>query len=116
MFPTGAAGAALAVLRILVASALLLDGTAQWALVTSFWTLLMFALPASLIVVGFLTPYSASIALLLQVAVLMIFRQNAAHLVLSILDSGILAVVGPGAYSIDARIFGRQLVRVNPRK
>jgi hypothetical protein len=38
------------------------------------------------------------------------------HMVISILTGVALAVLGPGAYSIDARIFGRRLLTVPPRK
>jgi hypothetical protein len=41
--------------------------------------------------------------------------QEIFHLVISILISAALAILGPGAYSVDARIFGRKLLRVPPR-
>jgi hypothetical protein len=33
-----------------------------------------------------------------------------------ILDAAALALLGPGAYSLDARLFGRRVTVVTPRK
>jgi uncharacterized membrane protein YphA (DoxX/SURF4 family) len=41
--------------------------------------------------------------------------QDIFHLVISILISAALAILGPGAYSVDARIFGRKLLTVPSR-
>ncbi len=117
MFPTGAAGAALFILRVSVAVSLLVDGTARWALVTSWWTLLLFLLPAMLLMLGFLTPYASAISCLTQSGVVILSGgHNRFHLLLSILNSGVVALLGPGAYSIDAHIFGRRLLTVPPRR
>ena len=117
MFPTGMAGAALFALRVSAAATLLVDGTAHWALVTSFWILFAFALPAAFLCLGLLTPYFSFLSCLLQLSVPFIASSHDAfHLGISILNSGIVAVLGPGAYSIDARLFGRRLVSVPVRK
>jgi hypothetical protein len=42
--------------------------------------------------------------------------QDMFHLVMSILTSAVLAMLGPGAYSVDGRIFGRRLLIVPPRQ
>jgi hypothetical protein len=41
--------------------------------------------------------------------------QDIFHLVISILISAALAILGPGAYSVDALIFGRKLLTVASR-
>jgi hypothetical protein len=117
MFPTGTAGAALFVLRISVATTLLVDGTAHWALVTSFWIFLGFAVPALFLSIGFMMPIWSALSCLMEFGVLVLTGgTNGFHLAVSILNSGILAVLGPGAYSVDARIFGRRLLTVPPRR
>jgi hypothetical protein len=116
MFPTGMAGAALLVLRVTVAATLVFDGTVHWALMTSFWILSGFAVPAILLCLGFLTPYCSALSCLIQLGVLISTGQNEFNLAISILNSGILAILGPGAYSIDAHIFGRRLLIVASRK
>ena len=116
MFPTGAAGAALLMLRVSVCASFLGDGTAGWSLVDSWWTLLLFLLPAMLLIVGFLTPYASAISCLMQSGVVILGGgHNKFHLILAILNSAVVAILGPGAYSIDAHIFGRRLLAVPPR-
>jgi hypothetical protein len=116
MFPAGAPGAALFVLRVSVAASLLVDGTAHWALVTSLWILLPIALTALCLCLGLLTPYSASLCCLIELSALTIVAgQDRFHLVIAILTSAVLAILGPGAFSVDARIFGRRLLTVPPR-
>jgi hypothetical protein len=116
MFPTGTAGAALLVLRVLATATLLVDGTAHWALVTSFWIFLAFALPAIGLCLGLLAPYCSVFCCLIQMGVLLVTGgQNEFHLIVSILTSATVAMLGPGAYSIDARLFGRKLLTV-PRR
>jgi uncharacterized membrane protein YphA (DoxX/SURF4 family) len=117
MFPTGTAGAALLVLRVSIAATLVVNGTAHWALVTSFWILLGFALLAIFLCLGLLTPYCSAVGCLVQLYVLWIGRGGNQFLLLSsILNSGVLAALGPGAYSIDARVFGRKLLTLPSRR
>ena len=44
-----------------------------------------------------------------------VYKRQIFHLVISILISAALAILGPGAYSVDARIFGRKLLTVPSR-
>jgi hypothetical protein len=116
MFPTGVAGAALLLLRASVATTFLVDGSARGVLLTSFWIFMGFALPAACLYLGFLTPYCASLCCLIEVgASLITGGRNEFHFVMSSLDSAVLAMLGPGAYSVDGRIFGRRLLSVSPR-
>jgi uncharacterized membrane protein YphA (DoxX/SURF4 family) len=117
MFPTGTAGAALFLLRTVVAVNLLWEGTAHWALVTSAWVFAAFVVPALCLGLGLLTPYVAIIASLIQlVAAFEEDGRHAFHLGCSILSAVVVAALGPGAYSVDARLFGRRLlVLVTPR-
>jgi hypothetical protein len=117
MFPAGRAGIALLLLRIAAVTTLIVDGTANWASVTSCWILIVFLLPAFSLIVGLLTPYGAMVCCLVQLVVL--FKTggcNSFHLAMSILSSGAIALLGPGAYSVDARMFGRQILIVPSRK
>ena len=80
----------------------------------SFWSALLYVLPALCLIAGFLTPYSAILCCIVQMAELVIGGANEFHVAISILDAAILAVLGPGAYSIDARIFGRRILDAIP--
>jgi hypothetical protein len=117
MFPTGAAGAGLLLLRVSIAVSLLTDGTAHCALVKSFGIFIVFSLTATFLCLGFLTPYFSITCCLLALATLWATGRPAdLHLVLSIANGIALSMLGPGAYSLDARIFGRRLLSVSSRK
>jgi hypothetical protein len=106
-------GIGLLLFRISVATAFLVDGTASWTLVTSWWILILFIVPAAELCLGFLTPCCASLCCLVEFGVLWITGgQNEFHLVIALVSSAVLAMLGPGAYSLDARIFGRRLLSV----
>jgi hypothetical protein len=117
MFPTGAAGVALFILRVSISVALVVDGTERWALVTSWWGLMLILLPAMLLILGFLTPYACATSCLVQAGVVILAGgHDKFHLLLAILNTGAVALLGPGAYSIDAHFFGRRLLTVPPGK
>jgi uncharacterized membrane protein YphA (DoxX/SURF4 family) len=70
------------------------------------------------LVIGFLTPYFSFIVGIY--ALVNVFGASA-HLDILLLaslllSSAALALLGPGAYSIDARLFGRRVVVVPPRR
>jgi uncharacterized membrane protein YphA (DoxX/SURF4 family) len=116
MFPLGAPGAALVIMRFAVAATLLIDGTAHWTLVTSLWLLIPIILTAACLCLGLVTPLCASLCCLMELyAVAVEEGQGIFHLVVSISISTALAILGPGAYSVDARIFGRKLLTVPSR-
>jgi uncharacterized membrane protein YphA (DoxX/SURF4 family) len=116
MFPAGLVGAALLVLRVFVAITIVINGAGRWALATSSWVIVGFVLAALSLCLGLLTPYFSLLSALLQIGVLVATDNNRFQLVTSIVGSGIISVLGPGAYSIDSRIFGRRLVELPPKK
>jgi uncharacterized membrane protein YphA (DoxX/SURF4 family) len=117
MFPAGMAGAALLVLRLCVASTLIVAGTARGASAASPWIILALAVPAISLCLGFITPYCSALAFLIQLGLLLVAGgENQFAFIIFLLNSAILAALGPGAYSIDARIFGRRLLTVPPRR
>ena len=67
--------------------------------------------------VGFLTPYLSAVACASGIANLL-FGPNSGDLifVFSIIDAVALALLGPGAYSVDARLFGRRVTVISPGK
>lgn len=111
MFPSGTVGAALLVLRFSVAATSVVNGTAQWTPATSFWIPTASFLIAISLCLGLFTPYGSALAALLHLYIL--FTQAGSDpilLISSSVNSGVLAVLGPGAYSVDARLFGRRLL------
>jgi hypothetical protein len=116
MFPTGMAGVALVILRISGAATLVVDGAGHWSLATPTWALLGIAGPALLLVLGFLTPYCAGICCLVEISAFFLAGSHDQYrLIIDLMNYASLAILGPGAYSIDARIFGRRLLTVPPR-
>jgi hypothetical protein len=111
MFPTGRPGVALLLLRFGL-SALLLGGMwgsvvrpgmplvmlVQWAIVVALW-------------LGVLTPVVTLLFMAIEVSTLLGTGTplQAMHTCV-IFNGAALALLGPGAYSIDARLFGRQRI------
>jgi hypothetical protein len=109
MFPTGAAGMALLILRLSAAAALLVYG-AEHPFIA--WSFILLVLPASALCLGFVTPYASGICCLIELsAVIWSGGQSAFPVIISIANTAALAMLGPGAYSLDALIFGRRVVR-----
>jgi uncharacterized membrane protein YphA (DoxX/SURF4 family) len=117
MFPAGAPGIALLLLRLSVAAMLFIDpvGRVSWPALT--WLAVMSLVAAIALVAGFLTPILALICGALKIYALI----GAAHgiaplLVLALLLSFAVAMLGPGAYSLDAKMFGRRVVLLPPQR
>ena len=111
-FPTGTPGVALVVLRSVVAITIIVDVCKP--------SILSFSIPIEAFVVlvglslfmGFLTPYCAALSCLIELAFLLTtVTPNRFQLGMSALTAAAAAVLGPGAYSFDARLFGRQLIK-----
>jgi uncharacterized membrane protein YphA (DoxX/SURF4 family) len=112
MFPPGLPGLALLLMRASVALAVLLDDYVHRAGLSGWMhgTVILISLFIS---VGWLTPLAASAALVCHVIIWFVAgaQLDAATLtVIFALDALALALLGPGAYSLDSRRFGRRLV------
>jgi uncharacterized membrane protein YphA (DoxX/SURF4 family) len=118
MFPQGGPGVALLLLRISVAIVLVFHASRSYPLFGNHWLLWGVALlVGAMLTIGFMTPYLSAIACVAAVAAL--FGTSADSLyghVSSIVDSAALALLGPGAYSIDAKLFGRRVLVVPSRR
>ena len=110
MFPHGLPGLALLLLRVAVAIALLMQssGHPQWFSSTLLATALLLSI---VILLGYWTPIVAIIALVLHGLVWLATSVDSAAVTLVFcLDAMALALLGPGAYSLDSYRFGRRLV------
>lgn len=112
MFPTGIAGIALVILRFSVAASLVNVATHP-PFTNSFWGVLSIALPAAAICLGLGTPYVSVIACLVELAGA--FRYGDQHLfnlIILAVNTAALGMLGPGAYSLDSRFFGRRIISI----
>jgi len=117
MFPAGAPGIALLMLRLSVAVMLFIDPAGRVLWPATLWLSVMSFVAALAVVAGFLTPILALICGALKVYALIGTAPGIAPLiVLALLLSSAVAMLGPGAYSVDARMFGRRVVLLPPQR
>ena len=119
MFPEGGPGVALLLLRISVAAILVISAVSR---LSNFSHLLVAAavLVGVLLLIGLFTPVSSWAAVAFGIANLVVdgHPSNSVIIVVatSILEAIALALLGPGAYSLDSKLFGRRVMVVPPRK
>jgi uncharacterized membrane protein YphA (DoxX/SURF4 family) len=110
MFPTGSPGIALLVLRASVAIALFVAGYLHRQELSG-WMLAAAALVAAATSLGFFTPIVAVLGLLLHGLIwFSLGVGNASDALVVSFDALALALLGPGAYSVDSYRFGRRVV------
>jgi uncharacterized membrane protein YphA (DoxX/SURF4 family) len=126
-FPTGYPGLALLLLRLVVGGAAslqawMLISTNHGALSTSVIVVALLAFVAGLaLIIGFMTPI-AGVLLSAGGLLLTVDASTAWHL--SLFESGLARIefiaisaalipLGPGAFSLDARLYGRREIEVN---
>ena len=69
------------------------------------------------LLIGFLTPFLCVIGAVLVIANMLINPQASSVVgVIAIANAVALALLGPGAYSLDAKLFGRRVTIVRPGK
>ena len=116
MFPPGGPGIGLLLLRISVAATFVLIVANQTGL-SSIHLLFAGALLVSLcLTIGVLTPYLSFIVCVYALVNLFGAGSRLDELVSAslLLNATALALLGPGAYSADAHLFGRRVVVVPP--
>ena len=120
MFPQGGPGFGLVLLRIAAAGMFVLNVTHRFNFPADalYWLVVSLIGLISLgLLLGFLTPILAIITCIAALPNLF-FAQQPIDVVyiIRILTSAALFFLGPGAYSIDAKLFGLQVTIVPPRK
>ena len=120
MFPRGGPGVGLLFLRIATAAMFALNVTHPFLRSSPalYWVgVSLIALISFLLCIGFLTPFLAGVACAVAVANLVLVDQpgNIVY-IFRILIAAALFFLGPGAYSLDARLFGLRVTVIPPRK
>jgi hypothetical protein len=108
MFPRGAPGIALLLLRVSVAASILLKAASEPH--RELWLLALTVALTAALCVGFLTPVAALLAIpvyLIETARLGVVPGEA---LTPILQTIALSLLGPGSHSVDAYLYGRRIV------
>ena len=120
MFPQGGPGVGLILLRIAVAAMFVLNVSHPRSFSSNglYWLVVSLTGVISLgLLLGFLTPILSIIICLVAIPNLSVLDPSMSVIyILTILTSFALFFLGPGAYSVDARLFGLRVTVVPPRK
>jgi|SRR5215475_3215412 len=108
MFPGGWPGAGLLVLRLAAAIPLLLEGSSGYARFIAIGV-------GSLLLAGLWTPVAGALQAIIEVWIFFSTGDGAnVHLLLAALGVS-LVMLGPGAWSVDSRLFGRKRIDIRGR-
>jgi len=112
MFPAGAPGIGLLLLRMAMGLQMLVYSGCCEASRMPAWLATLVLVWMGLILLGVLTP--AMVVLWIPFAGFLVYAGNLALMpaVTSGFSALALALLGPGAYSVDARLFGRRVIRL----
>ena len=117
MFPGGWPGAGLLVLRLAAAIPLLLEGCSGFwgAPHDGFYARFVAIGVGSLLLAGLWTPVAGALQTIIEVWIFF-SRGDGANLHLLLAALGVsLVMLGPGAWSVDARLFGRKRIDIRSR-
>jgi hypothetical protein len=117
MFPAGAPGCGMLILRIGVAASLHIDPSGHFGINPNVAAFVAFTALSGSLAVGLLTPLVSLLTGIIEVAQLLMGDTGVVVAVLlGPLDAAVLLLLGPGAYSVDARLFGRRVVVLQPTR
>jgi len=116
MFPQGGPGVALLLLRISVVAFLIIVATNYNGPYYRLVLAAIFLISISLLI-GFLTPFLCTIVVAFVLGDMLINPQTSSLIcVIAIANAVALGLLGPGAFSLDSKLFGRRVTILRPRQ
>jgi hypothetical protein len=113
MFPAGGPGIGLLLVRVSVAAGIFLGGPMQTAGSYARSDVVLCAVLDAALGFGLLTPLTALLGCVLAIVdATRLGAMQAPIALLTMVNAIALGLLGPGAYSLDARLFGRRVVVV----
>lgn len=111
IFPANWPGLGLLILRLTIGTTFVVHGISieQNAALPKLLVAVAAALAGTLMIVGLWTPIAAALSLSIELWLLTQVLDKASHLHFAALASSLI-MLGPGAFSIDARLFGRKRI------
>lgn len=111
MFPVGAAGYGLLILRLCAAGMLVRSAIPEARVLFSAWEIAGIVILTLLLCLGALTPLSCVASGVVQIAIVCIqIDRDPSQVLFSLSVTATLFLIGPGAFSVDSRLFGRRLI------
>ena len=111
MFPDGAAGWGLLLLRGCAAGMLIRNSILDATVSIPIWEIAAVSVLVTAFCLGLYTPVSCCASAVLQIFLLLRAHQpNHLHFVFTFFVTTALFLLGPGAFSVDSRLFGRRLI------
>jgi hypothetical protein len=117
-FANGLPGKGLFLQRLVTATALLLCATLHLSESSELALLIPYLLAAGagiLFLLGLWTPVIGAIIVVLEIWIILLHTGDVLVPILLATFGGTLAIIGPGAWSIDARLFGRKHFTIRDR-
>ena len=111
MFPAGAAGWGLLLLRLCAAGMLIRISTFYARVSTPIWEIAAVVILVGAFCLGLFTPISCCVSAVFQIFILLRAREpDPFRFAFSFSVTAALFLLGPGAFSLDSRLFGRRLI------
>jgi putative oxidoreductase len=118
MFPNGWPGRGLLLLRLAAGIALTHDGVAEIVMAPErhgiIWQSLA-TIGGVLLIVGLFTPVAGVLAVIVELWTALSRADNLRICIVLAIVAAALAMLGPGAWSLDARLFGRKRIDIGDR-
>jgi putative oxidoreductase len=118
MFPNGWPGKGLLLLRLGVGIVLTHDGVAEMLMAPEWHGTIRQSLATVggvLLLIGFFTPVAGGLVVIVELWTALSRADNLRICIVLAVVSAALAMLGPGIWSLDARLFGRKRIDIGDR-